>query len=248
MLDLLQDFALIADMLASFCGSLPWSGSLLVGLFLAGGAGSVMHCVPMCGGFVLGQVADRMARLPAAHLCEWRRIGGGALLPYHLGRLTTYAGLGALAGSMLGWLPQFALVSAVLLTVAAALFIAQATRRLLPGLLPRLDHAPAAWTRAIGWLARRTGGDGYALGLVLGFLPCGFLYAALATAAASGNAYFGALGMLAFGLGTAPALIAVGIAGQAAGRRWQRSITVAAPAVMLLNAGLLLVLAVRTVA
>ena len=41
---------------------------------------------------------------------------------------------------------------------------------------------------------------------------------------------------------------AVGIAGQAAGRRWQRSITVAAPAVMLLNAGLLLVLAVRTVA
>ena len=46
--------------LAGWCGSLPWSGGLLIGLFLAGAAGSTMHCVPMCGGFVLGQVADRM--------------------------------------------------------------------------------------------------------------------------------------------------------------------------------------------
>ena len=46
-------------MIASFCGAIPWSGGLLLGLFLAGLAGSTMHCAPMCGGFVLGQVADR---------------------------------------------------------------------------------------------------------------------------------------------------------------------------------------------
>ena len=51
--------------------------------------------------------------------------------------------------------------------------------------------------------------------------------------------------MLAFGLGTVPALVAVGIAGQAAGRRWQRGVAAAAPAVMLLNAALLAALALR---
>jgi uncharacterized protein len=56
------------------------------------------------------------------------------------------------------------------------------------------------------------------------------------------------LGMLAFGLGTVPALAAVGIAGQAAGQRWRRVIATAAPAVMLLNAALLIVLALRGIA
>jgi sulfite exporter TauE/SafE len=51
--------------------------------------------------------------------------------------------------------------------------------------------------------------------------------------------------MLAFGLGTMPALVTVGIAGQAAGRRWQRGAATAAPVVMLLNAALLAVLALR---
>src|SRR5262245_44771815 len=95
--------------LSAWCGSVPWSGGLLLGLFIAGAGGSAMHCVPMCGGFVLGQVADRMVRLPTARLCEWRRFEHGALLPYHLGRLTTYAILGALGSGAAGALPWFPL-------------------------------------------------------------------------------------------------------------------------------------------
>jgi uncharacterized protein len=224
---------------AAWCGTGVGSGGLLLGLFLAGAAGSTMHCVPMCGGFVLGQVADGMARLPSTRLCEWQRVNRGALLPYHLGRLTTYAGLGALGAAGMGRLPWFGAVSGVLLLLGAALFLAQVAR-----VLPGLDRAPAGWTRAISRLARRTSG-GYPLGIVLGFLPCGFLYAALATSAASGNPAYGAIGMLSFGLGTAPALVAVGIAGQAAGRHWHRGVTAAAPVVMLLNATLLIVLALR---
>ena len=226
-------------MLADLCGTLPLTSGMLLGLFLAGAAGSTMHCVPMCGGFVLGQVADGMARTHAARLCEWRRITNGALLPYHLGRLTTYACLGGLAGLGAGQLPWFGTISATLLLLGATLFLMHVAR-----ILPGLERAPAGWNRFVTSTARRAGG-GYPLGVALGFLPCGFLYAALATAASSGNPLLGAAAMLAFGLGTAPALIAVGIAGQAAGRRWQRGIAVAAPAVMALNATLLLVLALR---
>jgi hypothetical protein len=211
----------------------------LLGLFLAGLAGSTMHCVPMCGGFVLGQVADRMARLPATRFCEWQRIGQGALLPYHAGRLTTYAALGALAGATFSRMPWLALASPALLLLGAALFLAHATR-----ILRGPDRAPAGWARAIGRLAQRAGG-GYPLGVVLGFLPCGFLYAALAIAAAGGDPVIGALGMLAFGAGTVPALAAAGIAGHSAARHWPRAIAAAAPAVMLLNAGLLTLLALR---
>jgi uncharacterized protein len=238
----------------ALCGAVPLSSGLLLGLFLAGAAGSAMHCVPMCGGFVLGQVADRMARVPAARLCEWRRVRGGALLPYHAGRLTTYAGLGAasgLIGATLARLPWFGFASAALLLLGAALFLAQAVRRMVPAMahvLPALNGAPSAWNRAVAVLAARTGDNGYLLGLALGFLPCGFLYAALATSAASGSPLWGALAMLAFGAGTAPALVALGVVGQVAGRRWQRGVTLAAPAVMLLNAVLLVALALRGLA
>ena len=242
------------DLIVALCTP---SGSVLapLALALAGAAGSTMHCVPMCGGFVLGQVADRMAALPAAHLCEWRRLSAGALLPYHLGRLTTYSAFGALAGlggGMLARLPWFGFVTGALLMLAAALFLLHALRRLWPvalRALPGLEHAPPGWSQVVARLTRgldrgRPGG-GYALGLALGLLPCGFLYAALAAAAASGGPGRGALAMAAFGIGTVPALVVVGIAGQAAGRYWQHNLAAFAPAILLLNATLLAVLAVR---
>ncbi|HXA21412.1 MAG TPA: sulfite exporter TauE/SafE family protein [Acetobacteraceae bacterium] len=244
--------------LAALCAATPLAGGLLPGLLLAGLAGSAIHCVPMCGPFVLGQVADRMARVPAVRLCELQRVGGGLLLPYHVGRITTYAGLGALTaaiGSALSRLPWLGRLSGLLLLVAALLFLCQALRRLVPALhalLPDASAAPHGFVRLIagltGRLDRSTPLSGLLLGLALGFLPCGFLYAALTAASASGGPATGALAMVAFGLGTVPSLVAVGIAGQAAGRRWQRGAAAVAPAVMLLNAVLLTVLALRGIA
>jgi uncharacterized protein len=240
--------------LGALCSSeVGLRGGLLLGLFAAGASGSVMHCAPMCGGFVLGQVSERLIRLPAARLCEARRVGSGLLLPYHLGRLTTYAALGAgTAGSaaMLGGLPWFSPLSAGLLVLAATLFLIHALRRILPSgarFMTRLDRAPWLWGQALANITRRIPRGSrlgeFLLGVTLGFLPCGFLYAALAAASATARPAVGAAAMVAFGLGTAPALMVVGVAGHVAGRRWNRGVTAVAPVLMTLNAVLLLALA-----
>jgi sulfite exporter TauE/SafE len=224
-------------------------GGLLLGLLAAGLAGSVVHCGPMCGVFVLGQVSDRMLRLPPERMCERQRISNGLLVPYHLGRLTTYAGIGALAAgsasvfSGLGW---FGGVSSVLFMLAAGLFLLQAAGRVFPTVV-RFGRPPRFWGRVIGACVRRIRHGSvfgeYLLGVALGFLPCGLLYAAVAAAAAAGRSAMGAAAMLAFGLGTTPVLMLVGFAGHAAGRRWNQGVTTAAPLLMVLNAILLLALA-----
>ena len=177
-------------------------------------------------------------------LRERHRFGIGLLWPYHLGRIATYTGLGALAGggsSALGLLPWFGWLSTSLLFLAALLFLGQAIKRLaMPIGVPNLFRRVAARLQGPSGRAPRRG---FTLGLALGFLPCGFLYSALAASAATGNLLGGAIGMLAFGLGTIPALVLVGVAGQAAGRVWSRRMEFVAPAVMLLNAVILAALA-----
>jgi len=247
--------------LNALCGPGGIAGAgpaLLFGLLAAGAAGGVAHCAAMCGPFVLGQVSDRLARIPLERLRESARLSSALLLPYHAGRLTTYAALGALAGQAgtaraAGILPGA--LPALLLGLAALLFLGHALGRLAPGLrrvLPALERAPPAWARGVRRLAARVDrsrpGGGFLLGVALGFLPCGFLYAAVAAAAAAGGAMNGALAMLAFGLGTVPGLVIVGVAGQAAGRAWQRGIAVAAPLIMLANAALLGAMALQRLA
>jgi len=253
------------DALAALCGpgQLERGLFLLPALLLAGLAGSVVHCTAMCGPFVLGQVADGLARMPAAQMCQGARLRGALLLPYHVGRLATYTALGIAAGWLGGaHLPR--VVPGLLLALAAAGFLVLAMRRLQPGLaVPGFGMARPATGGTAGWgnglaaLASRftsnrfisnrmaSGGrlhgrsQGLALGLALGLLPCGMVYAALA-ASASGGAVIGGLGMLAFGLGTVPALVAVGLLGHALARRWQATVNRAAPWVLAAN-GLLLV-------
>lgn len=161
--------------------------SLLAGAFVAGLVGSP-HCVAMCGGF-----ASTCSRSPR-----------GAIA-WHLGRLTTYAGLGALAALFGRALPGPPWVSAVLSAVLLTWFagalagLVPEPRLALPGLgetMQRLVTSDAPAAR-------------FAFGMANGLLPCGLVYAALALPVALGNAPLGALAMVLFGLGTVPALAAL---------------------------------------
>jgi sulfite exporter TauE/SafE len=61
----------------------------------------------------------------------------------------------------------------------------------------------------------------FVLGLGLGFLPCGMVYAALLKAMSTGSAWSGAASMAAFGAGTAVSLVGLGLF-SAAIRSWFR--------------------------
>jgi sulfite exporter TauE/SafE len=127
--------------------------------------------------------------------------------------------------------------------------LARAVGRSLP-LLARiasrvLPSAPPQVARDL--MADPRGWRGYALGVALGFLPCGFLYAALAAASAAGGAAAGAVAMAAFALGTAPGLAVAGWAGALFARRHARSFAVLSTLAMLASAALLLSMALRLV-
>lgn len=215
----------------------PWA--LAGALFLAGLAGGFLHCAAMCGPFVMAQSLARMGAGPV-------RLASAALVPYHLGRFVSYAALGAALGGLggaLASLPGLRPVIPIALAIAGSLFAAQALGKafgLRGGFL-------AEWLgRAVRPLLQTPGpARGFALGVALGFLPCGFLYAALAAAAGSGNAANGALAMAGFVLGTVPALLVVGFAGAMAAKRWKATLASLAPALMAVNAALLFWMAWR---
>lgn len=160
---------------------------LLAGSFLAGLVGSP-HCLGMCGPFVLA-----CGRSPA---------GASA---YHAGRLTTYATLGALAGTFGDVLPGPSWIPAAISLLVVAWFAAA-----LAGLVPEPRLSIPGNARAMRWAMGRKGvASRYVLGAANGLLPCGLVYAALGIPLASGNAAVGAFAMVLFGLGTVPALAAL---------------------------------------
>ena len=218
------------------------NSTLVGGRFLTGLVGSLTHCSGMCGPFVLSQVAARLEAVPVAKMREWHRLSGAALLPYHLGRATTYGILGAVAAFSAGAFGRFRLLAAVLLLVAALFLLGMAVPRLKA--LLELPSGGGWWSAKVGrWaqplFAAPTGLRGWMLGVMLGFIPCGLLYAALATAAATGDAIAGALGMLAFAGGTVPVLLMVGLMGHAAGGRWRQPMLRWAPLMFVANAAML---------
>lgn len=222
------------------------NGGLLSSLFLTGLVGSASHCAGMCGPFVLSQTAARLEKVSAARMSEWHRLAGAALAPYHLGRATTYAALGAVAGAAAGTLGAwggFRFLAAALLGLAALFLLGMAVPR-LKALAGGGANGESWWSRSVGRWARPlfaspTGWRGWALGVALGFIPCGLLYAALAAAAASGDALTAALGMLAFTAGTVPALVTVGAVGHFAVAHWRAALLRWSPLLLVANAGIL---------
>jgi uncharacterized protein len=192
----------------------------LIVAFVTGLISSFGHCLGMCGGIV----AIYSARQPALAATDGTHpsilIRISTLAPVHAGRITTYTFLGALiglAGSLLdrigglvGWQGIFSIaVGLAMIAVALSLM----------GVLPPIEVALASITgRASpmkhmrGLLGKRSVMANWGLGILWGFLPCGLVFAMLVVAAGTHTLWGGALTMLAFGLGTVPTLLGLGLA------------------------------------
>jgi sulfite exporter TauE/SafE len=189
--------------------------------FTVGFLGS-LHCLSMCGPLVLAY--SLQARDPKEITAGPTRhpLPAGLLhhLAFHTGRLFTYGLLGALAAglfrlasfqqlftglrggmSMAGGFIMVLLGLAFLRILPTPAFLGSG--RLIPvcirqRLLPALFQAPQPGAKAL-------------LGLLAGFMPCCLSWAMIAKAATEQEIVTGFLTMIAFGLGTMPALLAVGL-------------------------------------
>ena len=196
---------------------------LAVSAFLAGLLAGV-HCVAMCGGIV--GALNFHAREPAfaAPTSELTGVSDAAAAlaihaAYSVGRIGSYATAGAIAGGIGGT----ALLLDSVLPVQLALALAANALLVLLGLhLAGVGTPVQKLESGGGWLWRRiapfgrrfvpanTPARALGVGAVWGWLPCGLVYSVLAMALVSGDAARGALVMLAFGLGTAPNVLAAG--------------------------------------
>jgi hypothetical protein len=183
--------------------------AFIMGLF------SSMHCIGMCGS-IIGTLT--------LSLSPDIRKNKKLLLPfvfnYNFGRITSYTIAGLLAGLIEALLTMhlgethghrvLQLLSAAIMA-SAGLYIA--------GWFPRFAYIEKAGTHI--WKKIEPYGrklipvknytQAYLFGMVWGWLPCGLVYAALTLAATAGDVSKSALTMLAFGLGTLPAVMGVGI-------------------------------------
>ncbi len=165
----------------------------------------VTHCVGMCGGIISGlSLGHGAASRP------WRFILG-----YNLGRIGSYTLIGLLTAILVQNLPSsplpLARTVAGLVLIAMGLYIAQWWR-----VITWLEKAGYILWRRIQPLAQRFLPIRSFLGALLvggiwGWLPCGLVYSALVYAAASGGVWQSGATMLAFGLGTLPALLSSGL-------------------------------------
>ncbi len=185
---------------------------LVVALTL--GLASSIHCLGMCGG-ITAALANAAPR--AVRASPWRL--GVHLTAIHGGRIASYAVAGAIAG-LLG-AGAVATIShpealVVLRYLAAGFLIAVGFT--IAGWLPVTDRlgglALPVWGRVQAVVQRLApGGPGSMLyGLAWGWLPCGMVYTTLFYAVFAASAWGGAAVMVAFGIGTVPALLALGLA------------------------------------
>jgi len=186
--------------------------ALLVTALVVGLAGGV-HCMAMCGGIV---AALSLRGDPASSAL----VRLARQLAYGLGRVTSYAAAGAIAGAAGGLALHFQHLlpmQIVLLVVANALVVALgltlAGFRAWMRPLERVGLVVWGALRRVGvrLAPARTTAGAFAVGLAWGWIPCGLVYGVLATALVSGGAARGAAVMAAFGVGTLPNLLAAGL-------------------------------------
>ncbi len=215
---------LLPVLIAGLAGSVHCAGMCggIVSAFSVGGPSAAparARVVPIM------RVATGTGAASAAGGAAWAGANAGALghvLSYNAGRIGSYMLAGAIAGGLAGSVASLAHMASAqlaahwlanLMLVAMGLYLMDAWRG-----LARVEQAGGVLWRRVQPLLRPlvpmdTPLKALALGALWGWVPCGMVYSMLLTAMLSASALHGALVMAAFGFGTLPMLLAMGMAG-----------------------------------
>jgi len=183
-----------------------FTAALVIGLLGAG------HCLGMCSG-----IASAITFSTNSKQSKLRSFI--ALFLYNIGRVSSYTLAGAIfAGSSSALIIFFggkeALIYLRLFAAVLMLCLALYISRLWFGLLVLEKVGQTVWhyikPLAQYFLPLKHPLLALPLGFFWGWLPCGLVYSTLAWAASSGSTENGALIMIGFGIGTLPAMLAVG--------------------------------------
>ncbi len=211
-------------MLGQCIESFTSSYGLPASLFIGGLVGGFSHCTWMCGSFVIAQAGNNGSPV--------FKISPNLLIPYHLGRMTTYVLLAILVSSIVNLAFVFsdlkAIISAPLLITAGLIFLVSAFPKLsniFPWVLKiKVGVSYKYLSGFVSKLSARSGILGrYFLGVLLGFMPCGLVISALMASTSAPSVFQAAIAMGAFTIGTIPALIIVALGGQGFKYRYPRA-------------------------
>ena len=169
----------------------------------------------MCGG-IIGALSFSLPT--EIRQQRWR------MLPYigayNLGRITSYALAGAVAGGLGQELfqlisPQYGHIILQAIGSSVMIGIGLYLAGWFPGFAQIERLGRPLWARiephAQKLLPVRSPVQAFFFGLLWGWLPCGLVYSTLILATSAGDTMNGTLFMLAFGLGTLPAVMTAGI-------------------------------------
>jgi sulfite exporter TauE/SafE len=196
------------------------NSSLIIGLVL--GLSSSLHCIGMCGPIAMV--------LPLKDRSLFSVFTG--VLQYNIGRVFVYGLLGSVIGAIGFTASLFGALQIISIITGIAMIIFAWQKRLFSGF--------AVWNSFNGLLSKGIGNilgsDSpfklLLLGSVNGLLPCGMVFIALMNAVTGGSPWNGASAMVAFGLGTMPAMMIMGIAANKINRSFQQRINAYIPYVL----------------
>lgn len=182
-----------------------------------------LHCVGMCGPLAFA--------IPSFGQSRWRIVVDKLL--YNSGRVITYTLLGFIAG-MVGRQLWLANLQQALSLVTGLIIIAVGISRifkwrLLPGNGNKAFFSPV--NRMLNYALKHQAGH-LAVGLLNGFLPCGFVYLALLGAINTPSPVTASQYMFWFGVGTFPLMLLATISAGFAGPAVRRKINVFLPYLM----------------
>ena len=190
-------------------------------IFLVGLVASVTSCMAVTGGLLVAVAAKYSDANPDF-------TGIQKLKPhiyFNVGRIVSYTLLGSAVGALGSALTLSSEVNAALTILASVVMIVLGLQML--GLFPSLGRLqprmPKAFAHKIHDLSGRESKAGaFLLGASTFFLPCGFTQALQLYVLAKASFVTGALTMLAFSLGTLPALLSLSALSSFASGKFQR--------------------------